>query len=146
MLKAIGGGFQLEESAANAWLKLEAAAEAEGFTVRVNSAYRSPEKQKALFSAYVKAMAMWMRTGSVPEEKPKPVAKPGTSEHEHGIAVDINVKDEKLLRWLLLNSTTYGFWLSAARELWHYSYYPDGPPPHLRERHLSNLRTFGAAG
>lgn len=146
MLKSIGGGFQLEESAADAWLKLEAAAEAEGFTVRVNSAYRNPEKQKVLFGAYVKAMAAWMRAGSDPALKPKPVAKPGTSEHEHGIAVDINVKDEKLLRWLLRNSTTYGFWLTAAREPWHYSFYPDGPPTSLRERHLSNLKNFGAAG
>lgn len=145
-LKSIGGGFELEEKAADAWLKLEQDAEALGFTVRVNSAHRSTEKQKALFGAYVRAMAAWMRNGSPPASKPKPVAKPGTSEHEHGIAVDIDVGNPKFLQWLLLNSTTYGFWLTALAERWHYSFYPDGPPTNLRERHLSNLRTFGAAG
>jgi LAS superfamily LD-carboxypeptidase LdcB len=133
-------GHQLEEKAADAWLRLKAAAEAEGFGVVVHSATRDAEKQKELFGAYVKAMAMWMRTGSVPEKKPKPVAKPNTSEHERGIAVDTDVTDPKFLQWLKLNSTTYGFYFSALREFWHLGHYADGPPPHLLERHISNLR------
>ncbi len=135
-------GHQLEEKAAAAWLKLKAEAEAAGFVVEVNSATRDPEKQKGLYCSYIKAMAAWMKAGSPAESKPKPVAKPGTSEHETGKALDLDVKNPSFFRWLKLNSTTHGFWFTASREMWHICFYPDGPPTHLRERHLSNLRNW----
>lgn len=135
-------GHQLGEKAAAAFLALKKDAEAAGFVVVVRSATRDSEKQKSLFSAYIKAMAAWMKAGSPAESKPKPVAKPGTSEHEHGIAVDIDVHDPKFFQWLKLNSTSYGFWFTAVGERWHLGYYADGPPTNLRERHLSNLRSW----
>jgi LAS superfamily LD-carboxypeptidase LdcB len=135
-------GHQLEESAGKAFLEMKAAAVAAGFDVVVNSATRDQEKQKELFCSYIKAMSAWMKAGSKAEDKPKPVAAPGKSEHEFGIACDLNVKDPNFFRWLKTNSTSFGFWFTASREPWHIAHYPDGPPTHLRERHLSNLRSW----
>lgn len=148
MLKSIGGGHKLNPEAADAWLKLEAEAVALGFVVVVRSSTRDSQLQKELFSAYIKMMARWMRNGSLPEQKPKPVAKPGQSEHEEprACAVDVDVSEPKFRQWLLRNSTTYGFYFTALGERWHLAHYADGPPTHLRERHLSNLKNFGAAG
>src|SRR5690606_26414404 len=50
-----------------------------GSAVQVNSAYRSPEKQKELYDAWIARG----KTGGM-------VAQPGKSRHNSGVAIDIN--------------------------------------------------------
>lgn len=65
---------------------LPRAARASGFNARVTSAYRDPRKQAALYSAYLRG------------ETPYPVAPPGTSMHEKGLALDaVSDNQEKLV-------------------------------------------------
>src|SRR5882757_2413471 len=120
-LKPIDGrGHELEEGAALDWLRLKHDAEAAGHTVVVNDAMRNLAVQKALYSKYVLATAEWVRLGSPEGKKPKPVAKPNTSEHGLGIAVDTAVAIRPAyLKWLLENSTKYNFWFTATGEDWH---------------------------
>ena len=48
-----------------------------GFSVKITSAYRSPQKQAKLYQAYLRGLTPYV------------VAKPGTSKHEKGLALDI---------------------------------------------------------
>lgn len=138
-------GHQLEEKAAQDWLRLKHDAEAAGHIVVVNDAMRSLSVQKQLYSKYVGAIAAWVRAGSPEGQKPKPVAKPGTSEHGKGIAVDTPVAKQPAYRkWLQQNSTKYNFWFTALGEDWHVAHYGEGgPPSHLRARHDVNLKNWG---
>lgn len=61
-------------------------------------------------------------------------AKPGTSKHGNGIAVDFNTGSRgksfnplntKVYVWLVKNSWKYGFVRTVKSEEWHYEYYPD---------------------
>lgn len=52
----------------------------QGIPYRVNSAYRSPEEQKKLYANR--------------KNNPYPVAKPGTSRHEKGLAADLGIAPE----------------------------------------------------
>lgn len=48
--------------------------------VSINSVYRSPQKQAVLYDRYLRGLSEY------------PVAPPGTSLHEHGLAFDMNVR------------------------------------------------------
>ncbi len=54
---------------------MKKAAKAQGFSIKQTSGWRSREKQEQLFAASA--------------TNPFPVAKPGTSQHEYGLAVDL---------------------------------------------------------
>ena len=115
-------GHQLEKKVAIAWRRLVVAAEAEGHTITLTTAFRSPEHQKKLFSKYVKDIAAWERSGKR-GPKPTPVARPGKSAHEFGRAVDIKVAAfPKLLEWLRKNASRFGFYETVSREAWHWEF------------------------
>lgn len=116
---------------------------AAGLKPEVCSAYRTVEFQKKLFDNKV---ARVKREGYAPEEveavAAMSVARPGTSEHHTGLAVDIIQADYPVLdetqetkptqQWLLENSWRYGFVLRYPNgkteltgiiyEPWHYRY------------------------
>jgi len=56
---------------------LPAVAQSLGFQARVTSGYRSYQKQAALYRRYIQGL------------QPYPVAVPGTSDHEKGLALDV---------------------------------------------------------
>lgn len=60
-------------------------ARAHGFNARVTSGYRSRAKQAWLYKRYISGL------------QPYPVAPPGTSDHERGLALDIVSTDTKKL-------------------------------------------------
>lgn len=71
-----------------------------GFKARVTSAYRSPAKQAWLYKRYLAGL------------QPYPVAPPGTSDHERGLALDVVSTDTNKLVSLL---TSAGLsWLGPA--------------------------------
>lgn len=99
----------------------------------VVSGYRTSEKQQSLYEEKIKKY----RWEGYSEKKAKElaaqwVALPGDSEHQLGIAVDINGAVYDLYLWLQENSYRYGFIFrypgekteitGTAEEVWHYRY------------------------
>lgn len=99
----------------------------------VVSGYRTQEKQQQL---YDEKIAEYKRQGysdtEAVEQAEQWVAVPGCSEHQLGIAVDINGATYDLYFWLQENSYKYGFIFrypagktditGTAEEVWHYRY------------------------
>ena len=114
------------------------AAKDDGIYAVVGEAYRTSEEQKALFDDKILAFMIEGFPRKKAEEMAKEwVAVPGYSEHQLGIAVDINAdKDfstnEDVYQWLADNAYKYGFilrypqWKVAVTgggyEPWHYRY------------------------
>ncbi len=90
-------------------------ARAEGIDIGVWSPYRSYATQKWLFEKQVKKQI----NNGVPKDQAEDkaatiVARPGTSEHNTGLALDINCADDsfektKAYEWLAENAENYGF-------------------------------------
>lgn len=119
------------------------AAKSEGLNPLICSSYRTNEKQEQL---YQNKVSEYLSQGySKVEASDKAafwVARPGTSEHQLGLAVDIvSTKNQRLDRsqentveqqWLIQNSWKYGFVLryptnknsitGVGSEPWHYRY------------------------
>lgn len=68
---------------------LPAVARSQGFQARVTSGYRSPKKQAWLYQRYLAGLQQY------------PVAPPGTSDHEKGLAIDAVSTDPQKLVALL---------------------------------------------
>ncbi len=92
---------------------MHAAARAAGINLHVNSAFRSMEEQRALYQKYLNG------TGNL-------AAKPGYSNHQGGIAVDINVggTGTSTYKWLANNASRFGFVRTVPSEPWHWEYRP----------------------
>ena len=143
-LAPINSEHSMEVEAAAAFDILNQDMIAIGKGPKVNSTYRSAEKQKELYDERVNA---YITQEGLSEEKAREivsrsVAAPGTSEHQLGLAVDIS--DATYVRmdasqmetptqlWMIDNSWRYGFILRYPNnkseitgieyEPWHYRY------------------------
>ncbi len=97
-------------------------ARAEGIDIGVWSPYRSYATQKWLFQKQVQKQI----NNGVPKDQAEDkaatiVARPGTSEHNTGLALDINCanhsfKDTKAYKWLQKNAEDYGFIMRYAED------------------------------
>ena len=112
-------------------------ARAAGLSLFVREGYRTREEQTQIMENKARE---YLRAGyseaQAREEAARTVAQPGHSEHELGLAVDINshtAEDEwRLYGWLAENAWRYGFILrypqgaedvtGIAYEPWHYRY------------------------
>ena len=108
------------------------AAKEQGLTLIANSTYRNYEKQESIYNSYVSKKGQ--------EYADQYAARPGYSEHQTGLTIDIityNTKGEDFenteeFKWLVDNSYKYGFILrypkdkeyltGYAYESWHYRY------------------------
>ena len=125
------GGGQMEKVAADAFMKMADAAKKDGYSLRNVSGYRSYNTQKYLYNNYVS------RDGVKNADTYS--ARPGSSEHQTGLATDINTassaahfENTKTYAWLIKNSYKYGFILRYPEgktfitgykyEPWHYRY------------------------
>lgn len=126
-------GSKLNSIAYEAFKKLVDAGEKEGYHIRNNSAYRSYETQNGLYTNYKKDHGLtWADKWS---------ARPGHSEHQTGLALDVGVKNEYSLgkfensrefTWMKEHAHLYGFILRYPKgkeyitgygyEPWHYRY------------------------
>lgn len=99
----------------------------------VVSGFRTQEKQQQLFEEKIKEYQnQGYSKEQAEEEAGKWVAVPGNSEHQLGLAVDINGATYDLYLWLQENSYKYGFIFrypgdkteitGTAEEVWHYRY------------------------
>lgn len=103
------GGYFLEIRTAKAFLKMASIAKKKGVHLMLKSGFREMEKQKELFNEYCfhgKALA----------------AVPGTSLHQAGYAIDLDVKTRGVKTWLQKHATEFGFCKTVPTEAWHYEY------------------------
>ena len=114
------------------------AARAEGIYPIVREGYRTEKEQQDIFDEKVRAYINEGYSRSRAERTAKEwVALPGTSEHQLGIAVDVNADKSKcsnneVYAWLAENAHEYGFILrypqgkteitGTSYEPWHYRY------------------------
>ena len=129
--------MQVQQSIESPLKKLFAAAEDDGIELMLSSAYRSVSDQQTLYDNFVKKQGQAMADLYV--------AKPGTSEHHTGLAVDFATASaacesdsdkcslsQAAANWLLENGPKYGFiqrypegkqpLTGVAFEPWHYRY------------------------
>jgi zinc D-Ala-D-Ala carboxypeptidase len=110
---SLPSGESLRHDAAKAFKRMSAAARAEGIGLWVSSGYRSVREQRQLYARYRKGLG------------PR-AARPGRSNHQRGIAVDVVVGDEDspTYRWLAANACRHGFLRTVPSEPWHWEYRP----------------------
>ena len=165
----------LQTEAADAFLKMQAAAAADGITIWMQSGYRSVDYQTKLYNnktqqyldqGYDEATAKEMAAGVV--------NPPGYSEHNCGLAADLNCPDftdldtgfenTDAFTWLCQHAAAYGFILRYPKgeeaealteityEPWHWRYV--GPENAARinesglvfEAYIAQLKQIAAAG
>ncbi len=121
-------GNKLSRKLVKAFKKMQNAALKEEIKIKILSGFRSYDRQKEIYNKYL-------------EEDSKNVdnysARPGHSEHQSGLAIDINNAsdtfiDSKEAKWLDKNAYKYGFILRYPKnknnitgykfEPWHYRY------------------------
>lgn len=128
------------------------AAEAEGVTLTLSSGYRCKERQAMLFeNAAQENRSLGMNPVMAEEVAEQSVARAGHSEHETGLAVDLNgvqetFADTEAYRWLQRHAYEYGFVLRYPEgkeeitgirfEPWHFRYVGK---EHARKMRLLNL-------
>lgn len=105
--------YELREKAADAFEELVSFAKLDNVYIRPYSAYRSFEYQKSLYNRYVN------RDGK--EKADTYSARPGHSEHQTGLAVDVWSEGyteilESDANWLKENSYKYGFIVRYTKE------------------------------
>lgn len=80
--------------------------------VWITSGWRSPEKQQQLWQAALE------KYGD-PEVADNWVARPGTSHHEQGFALDIGFENAATREWVHNNAGRYGLRFPMSHEPWH---------------------------
>lgn len=112
-LTSIGqGNHKLWDPAARAWNVMKAAAKADGIDLSVTDSYRSYEAQVDVANR----KGLYSQGGLA--------AKPGTSDHGWGMAVDVNTNEPGAVEWLRANASRFGFIEDTPREPWHWVFEP----------------------
>lgn len=129
LLTALPGGGKLHHLAAKAWFAMVEHAKAVNIELKPTSSadtYRSYEVQLAGFKQrYVLKDTGTGKTrqfeGKTWYLKPKmaPLAAPGTSNHNLGLAVDVANANGPRLKWLVENEHLFGFSHELQEEPWH---------------------------
>lgn len=127
---------QLHRAAHDAYLRMKAAAEADGIAAHlltITSGYRSVAHQRRLWAEALN------RYGS-PQAAHRWVAPPGGSPHHTGRAIDLwlgsrnssantpALRATVAYKWLVCNAGRFGFF-PYANEPWHWEFNPDGSAP-----------------
>lgn len=131
-------GIRINSTADRAYRKMRDAAKKDGVSLWISSGYRSVKRQEQLFQQEIEA---YQKTAGTRKEAEafaeKSVARPGYSEHNTGLAIDLNgVLDSfdgtDAFRWLDAHAQEYGFILRYPKdkqeitkikyEPWHFRY------------------------
>lgn len=128
--------------------ELSKAALKDGIKLTVSSTYRSYEYQKNLFDYWVKVDGL--------EEAERESARPGTSQHQLGSAIDFGNIDDSFInteegKWLNKNSQKYGWSLSFPHEYeeitgyrwecWHFRFIGKSACE-LQKKYFNNVQQF----
>ena len=150
LLSGIEGKGRLHHCAADAYEAMDAAANAEGIDLAPTSqadTYRSLETQEYGFyqrhtdnpskkllkqkPRIYKGKAWYLKKGMAP------MAVPGTSNHNLGVAIDIANASGKRLEWLLKNAQRFGFSWELQSEPWHLRYVAGDATPEAVKQWLA---------
>ena len=127
-------------------------ARAEGIYPLINESYRSAERQQEILDNYIAAYeAEGLSTEEAQQRALEVVAKPGTSEHQLGLALDIIVEYDEdstvTWQWLKENCWRYGFILrypedkteitGISYEPWHFRYVGAEAAQQITERGIT---------
>lgn len=142
------GSQRVREVAYNAFLDMWHAAEQEGYYLMINSSYRSYQDQEAVYNNY--------KSSSGQKYADSIAARPGSSEHQTGLAIDIFSKtntnrnsftDSPEAKWLEDNAHKYGFILRYPEdkvditgynyESWHYRYVGEDIATYIYEHDIT---------
>ena len=137
-LMELSNGQKIDRRIYPALQEMFDAARAEGIYPIVREGYRTAEEQQEILDEKIQIYINQGYSQSRAERTAKEwVALPGTSEHQLGIAVDINAdkskcSNEEVYTWLAENAYKYGFVLrypmgkqeitGTSYEPWHYRY------------------------
>lgn len=137
---------KLKKVANNNFEKMADNARNEGIILYVGSGYRSYDYQKSLYNYYVSVDGQ--------KEADTYSARPGYSEHQTGLAIDISNRsynfiedNSKEYNWLINNSYKYGFilrypkgneWITGyIYEPWHYRYVGENIAKYIKDNNLT---------
>ena len=119
LVKVVGTNKEIEhltEATCDKFLAMAEAACADGVTIGVNSGFRSYPEQKFLFEGRQRGLPGFA-----------PANRPGNSNHQNGIAFDIDVNgggSNPVYVWLSQNATRFGILRTVRTEPWHWEYLP----------------------
>lgn len=146
---------QLRKNAAKALVKMFAGAKKAKYPLQVQSAYRSYKTQVAVYAGWVKSLGK--------KAADRQSARPGYSEHQTGLAVDISALPAKCSlaacfgttrqgKWLRDNAYKYGFILRYTKtdekvtgykyEPWHFRYVTVALATQLHKTKVRTLEKF----
>ena len=146
------GSRKMVKDATNAFNELAAAAKKEGYTIRAVSTYRSFSYQKDLYSRYANNDGV--------KKADTYSARAGHSEHQTGLAVDVDNNREvytsfgntKEFTWMKNNAYKYGFilrytkeneWITGYKdEPWHYRYVGKDIAKYIQENPMTYEEYF----
>ena len=131
----VDGGEKVDERIYKPLMEMLEAAREEnwGELPMVVSGYRTQDTQQSLYDEKIREYKNeGYSDADAVKQAEQWVAKPGYSEHQAGLAVDINGATYDLYFWLQENSYKYGFIFrypgnktditGTAEEVWHYRY------------------------
>lgn len=139
-LKSVGNDQSIDSRIYSAYNAMISAAKKDGVSLWVVSGYRSYSKQNRLYNNRVTRSKNENPSFTQEEaeaDAARNVARPGTSEHQLGLAIDFNsvetsFADTKAGKWLKEHAAEYGFILryeedkqditKVTYEPWHYRY------------------------
>lgn len=112
------GGKAVAKPAGHAFLKMQAAAQADGVQLSLSSGFRTMAEQTYFYNCYKSGRC---NNGNI-------AAAPGHSNHQSGFALDLSTSS-----WLARNASRFGFVRTVPKEAWHYEFHgkdPGGPCTH----------------
>jgi D-alanyl-D-alanine carboxypeptidase len=147
--------MQMRDPAASALEQMFAGAKTAGYALMVSTAYRGYDYQKTLYDGYVGSHGQ----AAADQES----ARPGYSEHQTGLAVDIRAASDQCSleacfgtmpegKWLSANAYRYGFILRYPAdktsvtgyeyEPWHFRYVGTSLASEMHTHHSETLEEF----
>ena len=142
-----GENQMLTSDTFDAFLSMFNAAKKDNITLIINSSFRNYEDQEEIYDYYKRVKGV--------EEANKIAAKPGHSEHQTGLAVDIQTYGSRAdtfdqsdaFKWLSENAYKYGFILRYPKdkkyitgyeyESWHYRYVGAEVAKYIHENNIT---------
>jgi hypothetical protein len=119
LIKIVGTNREIEciaEQTSESLLAMVDAARSDGCLIGLNSGFRSYPEQKHLSDGWQRRLPGF-----------NPANLPGHSNHQSGVAFDIDVgagPGNRVYDWLATNATQFGFVRTVKNEVWHWEYLP----------------------
>ena len=100
-------GKLVEYRTAQAFGAMRAAAASSGVRISIVSGFRTMDQQRYLYNLYLAGR------GNL-------AARPGYSNHQSGLALDLNTSSAGVYNWMSRNASRYGFRRTVPSEPWHW--------------------------